>query len=166
MSRWSKLQSALYRIVCPDIRFQLQCRIVRMNSTRGSTNLPRYWITLDKETIWAYPDQFAVSGGGTNRVDQSWIAGYPHRTDVSDISNLIREYIDTPILELLSKKFSNDHWGLINILRAADRRIGQRQLPALRRKIHNIAALKVIDARLKVIDARKIIQSSRSGQPT
>ena len=55
----------------------------------------------------------------------------------------------TPAAELLTRQFVNDHWGLINILRAADRRIGQRQLPALRRKTHNIAALKVLDARQK-----------------
>ena len=147
MRRWSKLQSAFYRIVSPDIRLQLQCRVVRMNSANGSSDLPRYWITLDKETIWDYPGQFAIPGGGTKRVDSARITYYPHVTDVPAISDLIREYIDTPVLQLLTKQFVNDHWGLINILRAADRRIGQRQLPLLRRKIHNIAALKVIDAR-------------------
>jgi hypothetical protein len=156
MPRWSKLQSALYRIVAPGIRFQLQCRVVRMNSANGGTNLPRYWITLGKETLWAYPDQFALAGGGTRRVDQAKIIWYPHQTDVSDISNLIREYIDTPVAELMSKRFEHDHWGLINILRAADRRIGQRQLPALRRKIHNAAALKVLDAREKIHAARAL----------
>jgi hypothetical protein len=148
MARWSKLQSAFYRVVTRDVRVQLQCRVVRMNSGSGSTNLPRYWITLDKETIWSYPDQFAIPGGGTKRVDSAKVTYYPYVTDVPAISELIREYIDTPVGELLSKQFSNDHWGLVNILRAADRRIGQRQLPSLRRKVHNIAALKVIDARL------------------
>jgi hypothetical protein len=148
MARWSKLQSAFYRVVSPDVRLQLQCRVVRMNSARGSTNLPRYWITLGKETIWSYPDQFAIAGGGTKRVDSSKITYYPFVTDVPAISELIREYVDTPVSELLSKQFASDHWGLVNILRAADRRIGQRQLPRLRRKVHNIAALKVIDARL------------------
>jgi hypothetical protein len=150
MSRpWSKLQAALYRLVDPGIRFQLQCRVVRMNSANGSTNLPRYWITLGKEVIWDYPGQFVVpgSGGATRRVDGSALSHYPHQTDVPVISELIREYIDTPAAQLLSRQFGNDHWGLINILRAADRRIGQRQLPQLRRKTHNIAALKVLDAR-------------------
>ena len=147
MRRWSKLQSALYRVVDPGIRFQLQCRIVRMNSTSGSTDLPRYWITLGKETIWSSPGQFVLPGGATKRVDSAELTYYPHQTDIAAISNLIREYIDTPVDELMDKQFSNDHWGLINILRAADRRIGQRQLPLLRRKIHNIAALKVLDAR-------------------
>jgi hypothetical protein len=155
MARWSKLQSALYQIVSPGIRFQLQCRVVRMNSAYGSTDLPRYWITLGKETIWSYPDQSAIAGSGARRVDQARITGYPHETDVSDISGLIREYIDTPVSDLLTRQFANDHWGLVNILRAADRRIGHRQFPALRRKIHNIAARKVLDARQTAAAAKR-----------
>jgi hypothetical protein len=148
MRRWSKLQSALYRVITPGVRLQLQCRVVRMNSAHGSSDLPRYWITLGKETIWAYPDQFAVPGGGTKRTDSSKLVYYPHVTDVPAISDLIREYIDTPVADLLTRRFENDHWGLVNILRAADRRIGMRQLPTLRKRLHNIAALKVLDARL------------------
>lgn len=170
MKPWSKLQSALYRLVAPDIRFQLQCRVVRMNSAYGSTDLPRYWITLGKETIWSYPGQFVRPGGATQRVDSAELTHYPHQTDVPAISDLIREYIDTPVAELLSKQFDNDHWGLVNILRAADRRIGQRQLPLLRRKIHNIAALKVLDARQATTSrskrpARPILKSGPQAGP-
>ena len=46
--------ASLLRRLC--VKLQLQCRVVRMNSAYGSTDLPRYWITLGKETIWAYPD--------------------------------------------------------------------------------------------------------------
>lgn len=48
----------------------------------------------------------------------------------------------------MSRVFEHDHCGLINILRAADRRIGLRRLPDLKRKTGNKAALKVIEARL------------------
>ena len=147
MARWSKLQKQLYQLFDPQIRIQVQCRVVRMNSQYGSTDSPRYWITLGKEVIWDYPGQFALSGGGTARADGTKIVGYPHVTDVPLISALIREYIDTPVSLLLSKQFANDHWGLVNILRAADRRIGARQWPKLRRKIYNIAALKVLAER-------------------
>ena len=155
MRRWSKLQSALYRITDPTIRFQIQCRVVRMDSAYGSTDLPRYWITLGKETIWSYPGQFVVPGGATRRVDSPKLTFYPHMTDVPAISDLIREYIDTPVADLLTRQFTNDHWGLVNILRAADRRIGQRQLPLLRRKVHNLAALKVLDLRQPAAVARR-----------
>ncbi len=155
MRRWSKLQSALYRVIDPSIRFQIQCRVVRMGSSYGSTDLPRYWITLGKETIWSYPGQFVVPGGATRRVDSAKLTYYPYVTDVPAISDLIREYIDTSVANLLTKQFTNDHWGLVNILRAADRRIGQRQLPLLRRKIHNVAALKVLDVRQPAATARR-----------
>jgi hypothetical protein len=147
MPRWSKLQKQLHQLVDPAIRLQIQCRLVRMSSQRGSTNLPRYWITLDKEVIWDYPGQFALPGGGTTRADARTVVHYPHLTDVPLISDLIRQYIDTPAGELMSRRFPSDHWGLVNILRAADRRIGRRQWPALKRKLHNAAALKVLVAR-------------------
>lgn len=144
---WSKLQKRLYLLVDPRIRFQVHCRLVRMQSQRGSTDLPRYWITLDGETIWDYPGQFVVAGGGVRRADGGFIRGYPYSTDVPAISDLIREYIDTPVEDLLTRRFEGDHWGLVNILRAADRRIGRRQWPALQRKTRNHAARQVLNAR-------------------
>jgi hypothetical protein len=147
MARWSKLQKQLYQLFDPQIHIQIQCRLVRMNSQYGSTDLPRYWITLGKEVIWNYPGQFSLPGGGVARADGTMVVGYPHSTDISLISALIREYIDTPVSHLLSKQFTSDHWGLVNILRAADRRIGVRQWPKLRRKTHNVAALKVLAER-------------------
>jgi len=147
MARWSKLQKQLYQLLDPAVHIQVQCRVVRMASQRGSTDLPRYWITLGKEVIWNYPGDFVLPGGGTRGVDSSHVAHYPYQTDISAISELIREYIDTPARELLDKRFTTDHWGLVNILRAADRRIGVRQWQRLRRKIHNHAALKVLSAR-------------------
>jgi hypothetical protein len=122
-----------------------------MDSVCGSTDLPRYWITLDQETIWDYPKQFVSEGGTQDLSGSGFVAWYPYNTDISDISALIREYIDTPKEEIFNKVFLNDHWGLINILRAADRRIGVRRLDALRRKTHNIAAHKVIEVRMKLV---------------
>jgi len=144
--RWSKLQREIYKIIDEKINFQIHCTRYPMDSESGSTDLPRYWITLGKEIIFDYPKQFAVCGGTVNYT--GFHVGYPYNTDISDISILIREYIDTPKEELLTKIFDNDHWGLINILRAADRRIGQRRLEMLKKKTHNIAAHKVINARL------------------
>lgn len=148
MRRWSKIQRELYKIVSDDINFQIHCTVYPMNSQYGSTDLPRYWITLNKEIIFDYPKQFAT-GDGTVRNLTGFEAGYPYTTDISDITDLIREYIDTPKEELLTKIFSRDFWGLINILRAADRRVGMRRLNELKKKTKNIAAHKVIEARLK-----------------
>ena len=142
---WSKLQKEYYLIVADGLKIQLQCRTYRMNSQMGSTNLPRYWFTLNKEIIWDYPKQF-IGKKHPNRVESTW---YPYTTDIPDISNLIREYIDTPKNELFDKEFENDYWGLTNILKASDKRIGKRRLLKLRKKIKNKAAIKVIDIRME-----------------
>lgn len=113
-----------------------------MRSQSGSTSLPRYWITLDKEIIWDYPKDFVTEGGIIKNYGGEVSRYYPYLTDVYDISNLIREYIDTPKEQLLNKQFIHDKWGLINILRAADRRVGARRLDILRRKTHNVAAVR------------------------
>ena len=142
--RWSKLQKEYYLLLADGLDLQLQCRAYRMDSQRGRTNLPRYWITLGKEVIWDYPKDF-IKKPHPHRTNVKW---YPYGTDISDISNLIREYIDTPKTELFSKEFINDYWGLTNILKASDKRIGTRKLPELKKKIKNKAALKVIEQRL------------------
>ncbi|HEX2620624.1 MAG TPA: hypothetical protein VHL11_10760 [Phototrophicaceae bacterium] len=145
MKCWSKLQRGLYNLIAHELDFQIHCAVYRMDSERGSTDLPRYWITLNQDIIWDYPRQF---------IDQPTRAGlitvYPYNTDISAISDLIRAYIDTPLAELLTRHFEADYWGLVNILRATDRRIGQRRLSLLKRKIHNRAALKIIEQRLKL----------------
>ncbi|EMJ37444.1 hypothetical protein LEP1GSC079_0680, partial [Leptospira interrogans str. FPW1039] len=49
---WSKLQSRLYNLIDENLNFQIHCIVYPMHSERGSTGLPRYWITLDKNIIW------------------------------------------------------------------------------------------------------------------
>ena len=76
-------------------------------------------------------------------------ARYPYENDISDISALLREYLDTPKEALFAKQFANDCRGIANILKAADRRIGRRRLELLKRKTRNQAAQKVIACRLR-----------------
>ena len=146
---WSKLQRDLYKIIDGNINFQIHCVRYPMDSFYGSTDLPRYWITIGKEILWDYPKDFVVACGGTKNYIDRYIATYPYSNDISDISNLLREYIETPKEILFEKHFENDKWGLINILKAADRRIGKRRLVKLKKKTHNIAAYKIISHRLK-----------------
>lgn len=155
---WSKLQKEFYLLRAEGLDFQLQCRAYRMKSSMGSANLPRYWISLGTKIIWDYPKDF-ISKPHPGRANIKW---YPYGTDIPDISNLIREYIDTPKGELLSKKFESEYWGLINILRASDKRIGSRRLPELKRKTKNIAANKIIAVREKKHYKGKNLRSLRS----
>jgi hypothetical protein len=147
MKRWSKLQRDLYRIIDRKIDFQIHCVAYRMDSQRGSFNLPRYWITLGEETVWDYPKDF-VSGSGTKNYIDEEIRDYPYGSDTPYISDLIREYIETPKETLFEKRFENDKWGLIPILKAADRRIGKRRLNELRMKNYSMPANKIVDRRL------------------
>lgn len=150
LKRWSKLQRELYLIIDPKIHFQLHCSIYRMQSQRGSTDLPRYWITLGKEIIFDYPKQFVNSNGMiVNLSVEGNSMAYPYDCqDICNISNFIRVYIDTPVNEIMTKHFDEDYWGLANILRAADRRVGLSRLVTLQNQNVPIAVQKVIDARI------------------
>ena len=53
---------------------------------------------------------------------------------ISDISELLRECIDTPNEDVFSKHFENDYWGIINILKAADRRFDKKRLEILKKE--------------------------------
>ena len=147
MKPWSKLKRDLCKITDEKINFQIHCVAYRMDSQYGSTNLPRYWITLGKETLWDYPKDFVKEYGTKNYSDKK-IHAYPYSSDVPAISDLLREYIETPKEIIFEKHFENDKWGLINILKSADRRIGKRRLLDLKRKTHNRAAHKIIAKRL------------------
>lgn len=163
MKRWSSLQRELYQIVDEKIDFQIHLSMYRMQSQYGGTDMPRYWITLGDEIIFDYPKQFVDHndpsrfwgfGGGCIKNLKGKKRYYPYTTDISEISDLIREYFDTPKEEILSKHFENDNWGLANILRVADKRIGKRRLDLLRRKTDNKAALKIIKCRLENREAQ------------
>ncbi|MDR1896990.1 MAG: hypothetical protein LBR10_09405 [Prevotellaceae bacterium] len=147
---WSKLQREIYDLISSDINFQIHCVAYPMRSrtSRGSTDIPRYWITLGKEIIWDYPKDFLAKAGSTEDCSGKVHPYYPFTTDIHDISDLIREYIDTPQKALFDKNFEKDKWGLTDILKAADRRIGVRRLSRLKSKTQNIAAGKVIDERM------------------
>lgn len=139
--RWSKLQSRLYNLIDEDVNFQIHCALYEMNSNNGwhGNKLPRYFITIDKDIVFDYPKD----------CDTTWKYGhnsYPWDTDINQISNLIKEYIECPKSDIM-KDFELDRWGLIDILRVCDRRIGKRKLVELREKITNKKLLEVIDKR-------------------
>ena len=108
---WSKLQKEVYLLVDPKLDFQIHCVAYRMGSQYGSTDLPRYWITLDKETIFDYPKHFIHSEGPdeNSRIAYEALSIYPYSSETSEISNMLREYIDTPLSELMTKRSLGTH---------------------------------------------------------
>ena len=106
--------------------FQIQCRAYRMPQSRSSNpQIPRYWITIgkgkDKETIWDWPGNFKDA----DFKDPLWKT-HPMKHQpyihVPTISQLIRDYINTPRKEVQGKVFENDLYGLTDILKQYDRR--------------------------------------------
>lgn len=162
MKPWSKLQKQLYLLIAPNLDFQIYCNAYRMKSQRGTTSLPRYWIVLNKEIIFDYPKDFLsnlIQREGSRELrptgTSTWLLNsdlpvkdlYPYYTEVQDISCVIREYIDTPVNELFDKIFENDKWGLTDILKAADKRLGKKKLMQIKQETKSKNVLKVIIAR-------------------
>jgi hypothetical protein len=106
-----------------------------MVSASGSTALPRYWCTLGKNVIWDYPRK-----SGENATY------YSYDTDVASMSSLLREYIDTPTDQLLSFAFA-DRWQIVDILLAADRRIGKHRLRELKARLTHPGAMAIAATR-------------------
>lgn len=135
MKPWSKLQREVSKLFAEGLRLQIQCRAYRMASANGSTEFPRYWCTLGKDVIWDYPREFGEHA-----------TYHPYETDVSSISSLLREYIDTPTKQLLSFAFA-DRWQIVDILLAADRRIEKHRLPELKARFTHPGAIAIAATR-------------------
>ena len=64
---------------------------------------------------------------------------------------MIQNYIKTPTDKLTDRTFQYDYFGIADILKAADRRIGKKRLLILQDQTKNVAAMKIIKARLAKI---------------
>ncbi|RHP47222.1 hypothetical protein [Clostridium sp. AF32-12BH] len=140
--RWSKLQKRLYNLMDPKINFQIHCALYEMNSNDGyhGNKLPRYFITIGKKIVFDYPKDF-----DTNKSYES--TAYPWLTDMSEISDVIEEYIQCPESGILHD-FEDDKWEITEILRVCDRRIGKRRLRELENTITNEVLLEIIERRI------------------
>ena len=102
----------------------------------GTSSVGRYWITLGKEIIWDVPKDFPeeCAKGTYNPV-------------ASEISNVIKSYLNTSRKDLLSKDFPDDRWGITNIMLAADRRLGRNSLQALSKRNLADPARRILEIR-------------------
>jgi hypothetical protein len=135
--RWSKLQARLYNLMEPAVNFQIHCALYEMKSLgHYGSRLSRYFITVDKEIVFDYPKDMEL--------DKKYI--YLWNSDVDKISNLIEEYIQRPKEELF-EDFPNDKWGIVDILRACDRRVGKKRLQILAERTRNENVRFIIEKR-------------------
>lgn len=132
--RWSHLKKLLQDLFDPSLKLEVFCTVQR--GEHGA--IGRYWFVLDGETIWDEPKNVsAILRAGESNLD------------ATTMSSIMRLYIDTPKDNLLEISSSNDKWGLLDLLKVVDRRIGARRLLKLKEEITNELALRIIDMRLE-----------------
>ena len=110
---WSKLKKDIDNLLVDDLGVEIRCVAYgNKNSLGTGTNgCGKYYVELDKNIIWAQ---------------------HPYTT--TDIGNIIRDYINTPLNQIMSKDFSEanstwkDHQDFVDILIASDRRFGKGKL--------------------------------------
>lgn len=134
---FSKLKKQIESLFIPELKMRVNCISYPIRSQYGSSSIPRFYVQLGKEIIWDFPKDFPIKD-----------IHYHYWKEDTGISNLIREYIDTPILALFNKKFKgeriiiesqkcNFYLGLIDMFIAADRRIGKDKLMQWSSEIEN-----------------------------
>jgi hypothetical protein len=138
MKRWSKLQARIYSMVASEIPFQIHYIAYPMRSQRGSTLIPRCYITIGKEIIWDFPRDFPSAC-----VDSYFACG-----ECVPIATILRQWTDTSDGDLLGFAPSADRWGLAEILLAVDRRMGQKRLRLLCKRTKNEKVKAIIAMRL------------------
>lgn len=133
---WSKLKKALLEVIDTSIDFDIHCSVHNPHIKHWpEVRNGRLWIVVgkDKKNVWDFPNNIS---------SDAW--GYE---DMEGISNLIREYIDTPREELLTGQLE-DKFQLLPILRASDRRIGKRRLLKMLEESPNELVKMIIRLRL------------------
>ena len=153
MPRFSKLKKRIESLFSPEINLKVRCTCYGYIGRGGYRELPRLWIILNKEIIFDFLKDFKdLRIPDPNAWSQEYREiGYPViHLDIMFINDLIQQYIETPADILFDHVFADDHYGLTDILKAADRRIGKNRLLLLKNKTQSEAAKKVIEVRLGI----------------
>jgi len=135
--RWSQLQHRIYDVWVDRLdgqRLQIHCTAYGLG---GSASVGRWWITLGREIVWDVPRDFPEerAKGTYNPV-------------ASEIADLVEDYLNTPRGQLLTREFPTDRWSLVEIFRAADRRLGRARLAELHESLASPVARRILEARL------------------
>ena len=150
---WSKLRRQVYTILEPNLNLHMYCTFYTSyrDYKAGPFTSPRNWITLDKEIIWDFPSYFLEWNHPDVPKPLRWMEDGHWGMEGHQPAQLMREYLQTPVNQLFARVFYLDYWGLINILRSGDRRIGQRRLRAFADRLDPIEpAMKVMRRRFEL----------------
>ena len=118
--RWSKLQKKIDDLVDPALNFQIHCVKYRVPGHGGMQEFPRYFVTLDGKTSFDCPKDYPLGDSNCGKLDISCL----FFGRASDISDAISKYLNAPEEVRMT---ITDPWGIVDIIRAADRRIGRRR---------------------------------------
>ena len=130
---WSKLQKQLYKIMDPTVNFQMHCSVFKTKSawnagqkagiSKKKESIPHYWITVNKEIIWDYPNMFLDKESQND--DFTIKDTYFFYNNYTWVSEVIRDYINVPREKIETYIDERDKYGLIDALRKYDRRISK-----------------------------------------
>jgi hypothetical protein len=146
--RWSKLKKEIETLFDSNLQLRLHCtdmyRVIDVrwnNLGQGVSHqsLGNFRVLLGKEVLWCFPKYFMTDF-------DLWPKG-AWSYSVTDINKLIREYIDTPRVELLKRDFENDCFQLTNILLVADRRLSIKKLIVHFSHIEDKSVKKILEER-------------------
>ncbi len=138
--RWSKLQKRIYSMLDPALNLQIHCTLYRIMGHGGMQEFPRYFVTLNGKIIFDWPKDYPLGeNSGTPKMD------YEHLFfgRASHISDAITDYLNA---NAQKQMILTDPWGITDIIRAADRRIGCRRWDAVF-ALSNCAGRQVLLAR-------------------
>lgn len=143
--QWSKLKKLIEDLFVPGLLLQIHCTEIRTtlrNEGLFAEVLGIFTIRLGKELIWNFPRQFI-----------DWGMVYPdggnhYSYGVRHLNELLRDYLDTPKDALLRKEFPRDYFGMTNILKTADRRIGFTRLQKHFKDCEQDFVVRVLSARV------------------
>ncbi len=157
--RWSKLKKEVESLFADDLNLKAHCsdmdraidaRKYNSGEHLSFQSLGNFRVVLGKNELWNFPKDFVKANE-----PETWPDGRPYSYTASDINRVVREYIDTPKSELLSKQFNNDLFGITKLLLAADRRIAPEKLEAHFRVSNNERVAPIIEARLSNKSSKK-----------
>lgn len=156
---WSKLKKIVDSLFVPDLNIQVRMTKYTFKrnhagyrSWSSTPNIPRWWITSNKDIIWSFP-----GGVSQPRATASIKCYWGKEEDLKpmfpvwnpDIVLMLGDYVNIPKDKLLDVE--NDVYGLNAILVSCDRRVGKKGLKALQIRFKEYEPVqKIIEHRLKM----------------
>ncbi|MBP7540738.1 MAG: hypothetical protein KA802_12500 [Saprospiraceae bacterium] len=142
---FSKLKTQIENLFDPALGMEFCCNSYPMRGGWAENSIPRFYIKMDKQILWDFPADFEIKN-----------ISYGHWAGNNDISELVREYIETPKSMILDRMFANEVkrydtliicFHLTDFFKAADRRFGKKKLRTWAAKLHNHTIDRIIEKR-------------------